>query len=74
MEDTLKECISKISDIDVSKISGSDRIDSLGLDSFALVCLVSELSDSLGIELNIDEMANIETVDDFSKYLEMKKS
>lgn len=74
MLEKIKDCISKVSDIDISKISGEDRIDSLGLDSFEIVCLVSEISDCLNLNLEIGDMSEIETINDLIKFLEKKSS
>lgn len=74
MLEKIKDCISKVSDIDISKISGEDRIDSLGLDSFEIVCLVSEISDCLNLNLEIGDMSEIETINHLIKFLEKKSS
>lgn len=72
MIDLLKNEIRKISDIDLSNIKRDDRIEELGLDSFEMICLISNLSEELKSDIQISDIAKLNTVDDFVEYLESK--
>lgn len=73
MIDLLKKEIAKISDMDLSNVKGDERIENIGLDSFEMICLISNLSEELKIDIPVGDIANLDTVDDFIKYLEEKK-
>ena len=74
MIDILKKEISKVSEIDLSNVQGDERIENLGLDSFEMICLISNLSEELKIDIPVGDIAKLVTVDDFIKYLEEKKN
>ena len=74
MLELLKTEISKISDIDLSNVKGDVRIENLGLDSFEMICLISNLSEELKINIPIGDITELDTVDDFINYLEEKKN
>lgn len=74
MIDLLKKEIAKISDMDISNVKGDERIENIGLNSFEMICLISNLSEELKIDIPVGDIANLDTVDDFIKYLEEKKN
>lgn len=74
MIDLLKKEIAKISDMDISNVKGDERLENIGLDSFEMICLISNLSEELKIDIPVGDIANLDTVDDFIKYLEEKKN
>lgn len=72
MINLLKREISKISDVDTSKIKLSDRIENIGLDSFDMICLVNNLNEELNTEIELSEVSSLNSVEDFVSFLESK--
>ena len=50
--------------VDVSKLKLEDELSSLGLDSLDLVEVVMEIEEELGIQFEMDEVANFKTLKD----------
>lgn len=73
MLDLLKSEIMEISSINLSEIKEDDLLENLGIDSFGVICLISNLSEKLKIEIPISDIENLRTVSDFVNYLEDKK-
>lgn len=62
-----------MSSINLSEIKEDDLLENLGIDSFGVICLISNLSEKLKIEIPISDIENLRTVSDFVNYLEDKK-
>lgn len=68
--ETVKSIISKRADI--SGVSESDPLSSLGLDSLDLVEVMLEIEDALGIEFASDEIADLKSIKDVVELINKK--
>jgi len=70
LQNSVKEVISELTDVDVAEIESSDRLrDDLGLDSLQEMELMSRLSEEYEIDPDMDEVMAIKTVKDVVKFL-----
>ena len=58
--------------IDTTKISGSDKLNEIGLDSLDLVEVMLEIEESLDIEIKSDEILDLVTVNDLLQLIQKK--
>ena len=58
--------------VDVSSLKETDNLSSLGLDSLDLMEVLLEVEGALGIEFDIDEIANAKTLKDILNLIEKK--
>ena len=58
--------------VDVSKLSESDNLQAIGLDSLDLVEVMLEIEDELHIEFDSDEIAGLSTLKDVLSLIETK--
>ena len=77
---TRKEIEQKVNDflvdefeIEADKIQGGARLkEDLGIDSLDLVDLVVVVKQIVGFKINLEEMKDVRTLDDFYAYIERK--
>lgn len=77
---TRKEIEQKVNDflvdefeIEADKIQGASRLkEDLGIDSLDLVDLVVVVKKIFGFKINLEEMKDVRTLDDFYAYIERK--
>ncbi|GJG36530.1 acyl carrier protein [Prevotella lacticifex] len=80
MNMTRKEIEQKVNDflvdefeIEADKIQGGARLkEDLGIDSLDLVDLVVVVKKIFGFKINLEEMKDVRTLDDFYAYIERK--
>lgn len=58
--------------IDISSIQENSTLESLGLDSLDLVEIMLEIEKEVNVSFSITELANLETVKDVKKLIEIK--
>ncbi len=69
-----RETVIKIlsSRVDVSKLTETDPLTSLGLDSLDLVEIMLEIEEAVGVEFKGEEIAKLKTLGDVLKAIEEK--
>lgn len=69
-----RETVIKIlsSRVDVSKLTETDPLTSLGLDSLDLVEIMLEIEEAVGVEFEGEEIAKLKTLGDVLKAIEEK--
>ena len=58
--------------VDITSLKEDDSLQSLGLDSLDLVEVMLAIEDRLGIEFTSDEIAELNTIKDVLKLIELK--
>ena len=58
--------------VDVSKLTETDPLTSLGLDSLDLVEIMLEIEEAVGVEFDGEEIAKLKTLGDVLKAIEEK--
>ncbi len=67
----LKKILVNYTDLDIEEITIDSKLMlDLGLTSFDFVCLSASIEEDLGIQMEIDQMTDVETVKDIYQYLE----
>lgn len=69
-----REIVIKVlsSKVDVSKLTETDPLTSLGLDSLDLVEIMLEIEEEVGVEFDGEEIAKLKTLGDVLKAIEEK--
>ncbi len=63
--------LAKLAELDVSQIKPSDLLrEDLGLDSLKSMELLSRISEQYDIDVDLEDLIEIDTVDDIVKFLE----
>jgi len=68
----LKEIVSNLLDIDISKIKETDSIEEFGATSIDLINLIATLEGEFGIKIGDEDIEYLLTVNDVAAYLEKR--
>ncbi len=75
IEETVKQFLIEEFEIDAQKLTMTAKMkDDLGIDSLDVADIVVIVEDKFGVVIKADEMASIETLDDFCSFIEQKTS
>lgn len=70
IENTLKGIISKYTEVESSKIDSNSNLQcDIGLDSFSIISMVTEIETTFSISIPDEELSNFSTVDDMVSYI-----
>ena len=73
IEQKVNDCLVDEFEIEADKIQGGARLkEDLGIDSLDLVDLVVVVKKIFGFKINLEEMKDVRTLDDFYAYIERK--
>lgn len=74
MLDQIKEILAQYVEVEPDEITEESRLaEDLGLSSFAMMSLMGDLEEQLGIAIDESELTEINTIGDVLKYIESKK-
>ena len=75
IEETVKQFLTEEFEIDDNKLTMTAKMkDDLGIDSLDVADIVVIVEEKFGVVIKSDEMAGIETLDDFCSFIEQKTS
>jgi acyl carrier protein len=75
IEETVRQFLTEEFEIDANKLTMDAKMkDDLGIDSLDVADIVVIVEDKFGVVIKSDEMASIETLDDFCSFIEQKTS